>query len=439
MRLLNKIPLIQKYKQKLNEKFQAIDKEMTALASENIALRIRLKILEGKKITVVFVCWRPSIWGSLKTVYDALKADSFFDVKIVTIPNKKQLPELDLSHEMYESEGAEDFWHGCDVLAGYNYETGEWLNIRSLKADYICFQQPYDICRTDTQKSWLVSQYAKIFYVAYYAFFSCNETNFVNDECTPLGFMQNVSLFFTQNDADQAYMQKRMEEAGNTNVKVVMTGFPRYDALPKTYDDAQTAWNFKYDHSRFRLIWTPRWDTSEHNCHFFDYKDKLIDYCKDNDDIDFVFRPHPQAFLNWVASGEFPESEAERFKTIYAQSANMTIDTSGEFLPTFYTADCMISDTSSVVPEFFLTGNPIIYCHKKGSINSFAKDKGYTSGFYWAENWSDVVELLDMLRSGKDPLRTVRQELIKKYFYIPEQGAGNAIKEYIKQDAFGNL
>ena len=439
MNLLDKIPIVQKYKQRLNQKFQMLDEQMNALAFESITSRIRLKVLEGKKITVVFVCWRPSIWGSLKTVYEALKADPFFDVKIVTIPNKKQLPKLGLSHEIYESEGAEEFWHGSDVIAGYNYEIGEWLDLRTLKADYICFQSPYDICRTDSQKSWQVCKYAKIFYVAYYTFFSCNESNFINDECTPLDFMRNISLFFTQNDADQLYMQNRMKEAGNINAKVIMTGFPCYDMLPKEYDAEKTAWSFKHDHSRFRLIWTPRWDTSEHNCHFFDYKDKLIDYCKDRNEIDFVFRPHPQAFLNWAASGELPESEAKRFKSIYEQSTNMRIDTSGDFLPTFYTADCMIADTSSVVPEFFLTGKPIIYCHRKGSINSFAKDKGYTSGFYWVENWNDLVKTLDMLRAGNDPLLPVRQELIKQHFYIPEQGAGNIIKECIKQDARGIL
>lgn len=432
-----KIPLINRLYKKiksLEASIAILDSELSGVAEENINMRLKLKKLNHEKIKVVFVCWRPAVWGSLKTVYEAMKKDNDFDVQIVTIPNKKQLPKLGLHHEIYESEGAEEFWKGEDVVSGYNYETGEWLDLRLLKADYICFQQPYNICRTDAEKSHIVSKYAKLFYVAYFTFFNCNESNFINYECTPPDFMKDLSFYFTQNNDDQVFMQNRMREIGNQKVQVIKTGFPRFDNLNVKYDINNSAWNIKDNHKRFRLIWTPRWCTDENNCHFFDYKDKLVEYCSDNQNLDFVFRPHPQAFLNWVCTGELSELEAKKYKENYEKANNMCIDTSSDFLPTFYTADCLITDTSSVVPEFFLTGKPIIYCHKPGSKNSFARNKGYTDGFYWVENWNELKDTLDMLRHGSDPLLERRQLLIKNEFYLPDEGAGYLIKEAIKQD-----
>lgn len=160
----------------------------------------------------------------------------------------------------------------------------------------------------------------------------------------------------------------------------------------------------------------------------------MIDYCINNKDIDFIFRPHPQAFANWNATGELPEAQAAKYKEIYDTNENIKIDTRKDYLGTFYTSNCIISDISSIIPEYFLTGKPIIYCDKKGSINTFVKDKGYAAGFYWVQNWEDLEKTLDMLRSGKDPLREKRQELIKSEFYIPEKGAGYSIKEAIKND-----
>ena len=145
MSFVGRLPIVKNYKNKINDRFTKINNEILQLANENIELRFKLKKVLNEKINIVFVCHRPAVWGSLKTVYEAMKQDSAFDVKIVTIPNKKQLPELGLAHEIYESEGAEEFWQGDNVISGYNSKTQEWVDLRNLKPDYIFFQQPYNI------------------------------------------------------------------------------------------------------------------------------------------------------------------------------------------------------------------------------------------------------------------------------------------------------
>ena len=149
-RIAGKIPGIGRMIAKIDRLEKAIqerDAESLLLARENIGLRLKLKRMNGEKANVVFVCHRPAVWEALHGVYDALKADEHFHVTIVAIPNKKELPDTWLYHEEYESEGAEEFWKPYGCVNGYNYETKEWLDLRSLKPDYVFFQQPYNVAR----------------------------------------------------------------------------------------------------------------------------------------------------------------------------------------------------------------------------------------------------------------------------------------------------
>lgn len=430
-----KIPFIGKFYNKIKNKFSVLEAEVHTLERENIQLRLKIKKTAKEKINVLFICHRPATWGALKTVYEAMKKDSKFCVQILTIPNKKQLPKMEFNHEIYESEGAETFWKGEDVIQGYDYENKVWLDIKLLRPDYVFLQQPYNITKPDCLNSQVISKYAKLCYTPYFTFLPNKINDIVNDECNPIDYLADLSFYFAQSRAHFEYVSNRYRIINPNFTEIVLSGDPYFDNLERIPADGSD-WNFPDKKDHFRLIWTPRWCTNEGNSSFFDYKDKLVDYCISNRDVDFIFRPHPQAFVNWNATGELTEEEALKYKKIYDTAENIKIDTRKEYLSTFYTSDCIIADISSVIPEYFLTGKPIIYCDKKGSINTFLKDKGYAAGFYRVENWEDLKETLDMLRAGNDPLREKRQTLIKSEFYIPKEGAGYSIKETIKNDFF---
>lgn len=435
--IIKRLPFVRKFKNKfdrLEKQISDLKNENNFLAREAVQNRIAVKILQGKKINIVFVCHRPAVWGSLENVCTALKNDDLFDVKIVAIPNKRELPDSALNHEEYISENAEEFWKTYGCINGYDYETREWLDLRTLHPDYVFFQQPYNIDRSSYYKSFVVSKYAKLCYVHY-------ASNFIGsgilEESTPMDFVQNVSMFFTQNEIDDKLIRGVLKKYGNNFTKTFLTGFPRYDGLEKYKDADSSLWNYPRSDNKFRIIWTPRWCTNEGNCHFFDYKDKLLDYCAGHPEIDFIFRPHPQAFIGLNATGELPEKEAAIYKAEYDKHPNTKIDNSKEYLTTFYSSDCMITDISSIVAEYFLTGKPIIYCHKKDCFNDFSRK--LSEGFYWVRNWQELERTLQMLKSGDDPLKAKRQELIKSEFQISTAGAGNTIAALIKKDALGDL
>lgn len=431
--LIKKLPGISNLVQKnelLENQLNEVKHQCVLNGRKAIEYRLKLKTLNNEKINVVFICHRPAVWESLHSVYNVLNRDEDFNVFIVAIPNKKELPELGLNHEEYESEGAEEFWKEYGCINGYDYEKREWFDLKKLNPDYVFFQQPYNITRCEEYKSWNVAQYAKICYVPYaYDFIG----NGVLEETTPRDFMQDVSFYFTQNNIDDHMVRNILKKYFIDDVKTVVTGFPRYDDLEQYKESFAKGWDFAEEGS-YRVMWTPRWCTNEGNCNFFQYKDDIVEYALKHKDVSLLFRPHPQAFLNWNRTGEFPKKEADAYQKIYAEADNMRIDAEKSYFNTIFNSDCLISDTSSFIADYFTTGKPIIYCHKIDTFNELSKKM--SEGFYWAHNWKELENILDDLKNGKDVLKERRLQLLQELFGR-KQNAGETIKEIIKQDARG--
>ena len=162
--------------------YQKREYERLVRAREEIDARLARKRAEGKKVNVVFVCHRPSIWASMKDVYAALKADPFFDTRIVAIPLRSPVKGRGYLNSIYTSEGAEDYFRTEGGIPGYDYETKKWLDLKSLEPDYVFFQQPYNVARPDAYTSQAVSDYAKVCYLTYYVMVDLDART---EACTP--------------------------------------------------------------------------------------------------------------------------------------------------------------------------------------------------------------------------------------------------------------
>ncbi|MBR1702201.1 MAG: CDP-glycerol glycerophosphotransferase family protein [Lachnospiraceae bacterium] len=400
-----------------------LEEESVILAEEMINNRLRLKKILGEKINVLFICHRPQIWNSLKTVYQAFKEDEKFDVKILAIPNKKQLPDLDFAHDVYESEGAEEYWAYYDCICGYNYESAEWVDPRTLKPDYVFFQTAYDVTRPKKYKSWIVSKYAKICFVTYGYQIAGGELFYkgVYNET----FLRATRYIFAFDPLHYSDILSWLNEIHNITSEVVLSGNPRNDLIRKR--------DFKPEHKMYTALWTPRWCTDENNCFFFEYKDKLLEYCADNSNFQLIFRPHPQAFLEWEATGELSKDDADIYKRKYENCSNARIDWEKDYLNTFDEVDCFITDMTSLMAEYLLTGKPIIYCHR---VDLFTEaGRKMAEGYYWVYNFEELEQTLAMLQKGEDPLKEKRIAIVEDMIYRPINGAGNRIKEIVKKDA----
>lgn len=397
-----------------------------------IRLRFFIKRITGQKINLLFVCNRPNVWTSLQTVFCNAINDKKFNVVIVAVPSKKQLSGMQFSHDIYESEGSEVFfsqYHDV-VVNGYDYDTGKWKDLKKFLPDYIFFQMPYNVFRPKSYNSRIVSRYAKICYVHYAANVIGNG---VLEETYPSDFMQYVDFVFSQNKYDDKLVKRHLKKI-RSNCRVFLTGFPRWDNIGLLSNKETDAWSFSEIAQR-KIIWTPRWSTNEGNCHFFDYKDKFLKFCDENKNIAFLFRPHPQAFYEWNSTGELSSSAAKKYIDEYKKRKNADIDLRKEYFSTFFHSDLLVTDISSIMADYFLTGKPIVYCHRVDCFNDFSRK--LSEAFYWVKNWHELEKVLKMLISGIDPLKKKRRDLLDKYFQFSSVSAGEKIIKLIKDDFNG--
>ena len=100
----------------------------------------------------------------------------------------------------------------------------------------------------------------------------------------------------------------------------------------------------------------------------------------------------------------------------------------------FYVTDVLITDYSSIILEFFLSGKPVIYCAKT-NINFSETYKQMIRGCYIAENWEQTETIVQKLRNGEDELKTVRTNIIEN---IKKQhiGATERIVNFLINDAY---
>jgi hypothetical protein len=401
---------------------------MSVLADNHFRTRAMLKQFQGKPIQVLFVCHEPAMWNMFESVYREMEQDPGFSPLVVALPYRHET----LPHGQYKDAGMMKFCeaNGFRVVLGYDKENNTWLNPASLAPDYVFFQQPYSYHLHQMWSMEMVAMIARVCYIPYATFLAKGEIAAV---LHPESLFRLANLFFMENPWEKKSLEEEFKDRRRYgNKKIILTGYPKLDYLVNKNGLIGGVWKRGMSNDIKRILWTPRWRTTERTCHFFDYKDYFLKFCKKHPDIDFVFRPHPLFWQNFAKTGELPLDEQKQMQLDYGKSLNMSIDNNAGYADTFLTSDMLISDFSSMIFEYFATGKPIIYTHRKNVFNEYGVM--LSAGLYWVRNNKELDATISMLLAGNDPLRKKREELMKTMFFMPETGAGRMIKEYLKVD-----
>jgi hypothetical protein len=413
----------------VTKRFEQQEIMLKALAEANFKIRYTLKRNKNKKINVLFACNIPAEWSMFDSIYNKIVDDPEFNATVVALPYRhNSLPE-----GQYKDEDVVGFLQskGVNVIPGYNREKDEWLNPASLDPDYIFFQSPYNLFSA----TWSVEYVSMIAKVCYIPYGTCLFSGKVDNIVHPSSFFSFTSKFFIESPlCQELFLDKFSHHTWFNTSTVVLSGHPKLDYLSEQVQPSGKAWRRGVQQDIKRILWTPRWNTSEGNCHFFDYKDYFVDFCSKHHNVDFIFRPHPLCLQNFIKTGELSASKLEQMESKYKKSSNMALDRTGEYQDTFLTSDILISDISSMLLEYFATGKPIIYTHRINVFNELGNK--LSEGFYWVRNSIELTETLEMLLSGTDPLKEKREGLIKSILFLPDGGAGLKIKEAIRSDYY---
>ena len=375
-------------------------------------LKEQLDKKSNNKIRVGFMCQYIPAWNKLLPVYNKLKEDDRFEVYLLCVPNRIENKQL-VSPENLDNDTYEYFkekgYDAINTLIGKN----EWLDLKGMGLDYIFYTRPYNSFMPEVYSSKSVSKYSKICVMMYGMILVENEWNTALNR----DFFRHVYCYFAETECSMKMNKKHYPITHMLGIqKSIYHGMPALEQFMKAKEEKTNVWDFS--DNTFRVMWTPRWTTepSLGGTNFFLYKEALLNFAKEHKDMDFLFRPHPLAFQNFMKTGEMTENEVTAYKQQISDLSNVCLDVEKEYVATMWNSSVLVSDLSGVVPEYFVTGKPIIYCRTNMILQPTAHFNKLIEGCYSVSNEEELFYWLEELQRGNDPLYGKRQQIIEELF-----------------------
>lgn len=349
-----------------------------------------------KKIKVVFLIQCMTIWNKVKCIYYRLCDDNRFEVLVLAIPDEATHIGDDNYKELCELCGEKNVINA--------FTNNKWFNIKSYAPDYVFYQRPYDNYLPKEYRSNVVSKYVKTCYLNY----GYNFTN-MSDFSMAKSFFRNIYIFFAENSI---YQKKNIDRFSYSHKKgyrkSLSLGYPAFEDFMKYR-------KYSCPDDKFRIMWTPRWseDIEVGGSNFFRYKDKMPAYVDRMENTKLIFRPHPMLFTHSIEIGKMTKTEVDNYISIYDENNRLEYDREMEYAEKFWNSDVLVTDFSSVIMEYYLTGKPIIYCPSGLEITDFFSD--ILSVNYVANDWDEIESILFELENGNDEKKEKRIQKIKEF------------------------
>lgn len=365
----------------------------------NYKAYLRLKKLKKQakhegKIKVVFLVQYAQVWNKLETVYERMLEDERFEAKLLAVPEKI----TDIDKKIYEH-----FYniYGDKVID--TYHNGHWFDLKGYKPDYVFYQRPYDQYLPEEYRSGVVSEYARVCHVPYgYQVMRTTEHSAMNKL-----FFRNAYIYFAENTIYYEKNRNRFKKSHREGVrKTLNIGYPALEKFLQKKCDK--------DNEYFNVLWTPRWteDKDSGGSNFINFKDQVLELPRENKNIFLMFRPHPMTFDHFVSVGRITQQEVDAYKQVYEENDRMHYDNSAAYEEMFWKSDVLLTDASTIIVEYFLTGKPVVYCDTGAKPNAFLEE--LTKVFYVVKTWEEAKRVVLELANGIDPLREKREQKRKE-------------------------
>lgn len=133
-------------------------------------------------------------------------------------------------------------------------------------------------------------------------------------------------------------------------------------------------------------------------------------------------------FGNFIKTGEMTEQDVKQFKDYCQNENNIVLDESKEYFNRFWNSDLLITDASGIVPEYFVTGRPILYCHSSANFiyNEYTLDIINTC--YQVRSKEDLLHNFYRIIAGYDEKQNDRKALIRERYGDVQSNSRNILK-----------
>lgn len=397
-----------------NKLMRSMRKRLSTFRQAWVALSGRWPVKpagEGRPTRVVFVLHMPALWSKLEPVYRAAAVTHDFQVFVMAAHR-----DPNVSRETAAFLTA----RGIPVVGGVIDPS---TDLKSLKPDYVFHSVPYDHFYPEHLRPEKVWAYARLCYVPYMG--QLIFTGSVADMTHLPSYFNLVRLaFVADQDEKSALLKKASRLTRLLGIKAV--GSPHSETLY-----AESEGLSRTNSAPLKVLWTPRWNTAEGNCHFFEYKDLLLEM-SERGEFALTFRPHPLCLPHLLNTGELTKAEHDKYLERLEACPLARFDQGTDYLEAIRRHDVFVSDISSVLSDAALTGKPVVYTHRVNHFNKLGQF--LAEGFYWVHDAEELTSRLRALTRGEDPMKEKRRLIIGDFRRRQPAGSTKKILDEIRRD-----
>lgn len=242
-------------------------------------------------------------------------------------------------------------------------------------------------------------------------------------------------------DTKYSYKRSISGTAFHAN-NTVLAGYPKLDdycekEIEKSIPD-------KINNGKKIVIYAPHWTIRCNNNYatFHKYYQYFLDLVRENPDINFVFKPHPQLehrikLLEGAAADIISYEEYLQYVKEWDSMPNGLYVNEGDYIGLFVASTCLITDCGSFIGEYLPSGHPCIYLlndEKKDFMDGYTKvAKEILDSYYLCKNLDEIRECVQrVIMDEEDTKKAVRESVLTKEFYHIGN-AGKFIVEYLEK------
>lgn len=287
--------------------------------------------------------------------------------------------------------------------------------------DIIFYEQPWSLL--EEQSLAKTSKYALNFYCAY----GSSITNGTNEYLE--NFYKDIYVYFLDNE----YIKDILANNGCNEKSLIVCGQPKLDLYLKPIDDSNIIWKTK---NKKRVIWAPHhsfYEDSVLRFGTFDWNYKyLYNFAKNNLDIEFILKPHPELKRQIIRNNVMNITEMTEYFKMWEKLPNAQIYEMANYIDMFRTSDLLITDCNSFLYEYLPTKKPVIQLINKKSVGHNFFGQKIISGYYKARNIEELEALINMLLiKQEDPFLNIREKVIAEDLIQPKDGVARFILDFI--------
>ena len=368
---------------------------------------------EQRKIRVAFMANSFVSGEKILPVYEAMKEREDFETFLIVYAGA-DYKYLDRAWEYFQKK------YPDDTIYGYSLVT-----LEKLKPDYVFLPNPYDSRRNFPGfRTNDIAKFAKVCVISYGATLSKIFSDRLFEEFP--SFWRNVYLFFASAETVKAEFEKNFPQDVSMNYQhVEFLGYPALKPYYKLEKESSAVKN---------ILWSPRWNFDDKigGSHFMDYKDNFVALAeKYAGKVELIFRPHPDLFNELMKKNFMTREKINAYDELLKKKNIYRQTTLAGMFESIRKVDIFLTDYSSILIEFFLTGRPIIYC-EYSKARPLPEYEEMFAAMYVAHTWKEVERHLEDLLAGNDPLFEKRQDIAKKIFDTHKDATEKIIERVIK-------